>query len=450
MKAFRSVRLRTTLGAVLVVAVALGLASIALVLVVRDSLEDAARGAAEQRAEELADQFEAGGAVSAPTGDDDRDDEDDDEDDEPEDLVWQVIDEGGDVVQASQPLATSLPRDDGARVDLPGGEASYVVAVADADAADGEVDVVVAASLGDVEETTTALVAPLAIGAPLLLLVVAGTTWLVVGRALRPVDRIRREVDQISGASLERRVPEPGSGDEIHRLAATMNRMLGRLQGSHQRQQEFVSDASHELRSPLASIRQAAEVTKAHPAALPGDELADVVLDEATRMQDLVTQLLLLARAGEGGLGRTEDVDLDDLALTAARRAQRRGADVVTTGVGAARVRGDLTALSQLVTNLVDNATRHARSRVVLEVVDTGTGARLVVEDDGAGVPADQRARIFERFVRLDDARARDDGGSGLGLAIVRAVAQAHGGTARVEDRAGGGARFVVDLPAGT
>ena len=137
---------------------------------------------------------------------------------------------------------------------------------------------------------------------PLVLLVVGGTTWMVATRALAPVERIRREVEQITSDRLDRRVPEPGSRDEIHRLALTMNQMLGRLEDSHDRQQQFVADASHELRSPLASIRQTAEVARAHPGALPEGELADAVLEESARMQRLVEQLLLLTRADEGAV----------------------------------------------------------------------------------------------------------------------------------------------------
>lgn len=463
MRAPASVRVRTTIAATLVVGLSLTVAAIGLVLAVRATLYDAAQTSAEQRAEELADDIDAAGTVDGAVSrverpdaddvDDEAEDGDDPDDADPDEVVWQVIDAGGQVLAASQQLGVALPREDG-RIELPGGDAPYILGVADADIAtdageDAEVSVVVATSLEDVHETTTALIAPLALGVPLLLLVVAGTTWAVVGRALRPVDRIRREVDEITGARLDRRVSEPSSRDELHRLAVTMNRMLGRLQDSQQRQQQFVSDASHELRSPLASLRQAAEVTRAHPAALPEGELAEVVLEEAVRMQGLVGQLLLLARAGEGALHQREEVDLDDVVLAATRRYRgAAGPDVDTSAVSAARVHGDAAALTQVVTNLTDNAVRHALNKVVVGLTQHSGRARLTVEDDGAGVPAAERERIFDRFVRLDEARARDGGGSGLGLSIVRAVVEAHQGTVHVEGSAAGGARFVVDLPA--
>jgi signal transduction histidine kinase len=281
----------------------------------------------------------------------------------------------------------------------------------------------------------------------------------VASRALAPVERIRREVEQITGHRLDRRVPEPESRDEIHRLARTMNQMLGRLEDSRTRQQQFVADASHELRSPLASIRQTAEVARAHPDALPEGELAEAVLEESARMQRLVEQLLLLTGADEGAVARAHhDVDLDDLALAEARRIGRSGAGgsgagrsglaVETSGVGAGRVRGDRTALAQVVRNLADNAARHADRTVTFGVHESRDGVDLVVEDDGPGIPDDQRERVFERFARLDEARARDAGGSGLGLAIVREIVAAHGGTVTVSSSALGGARFVVRLPA--
>ena len=221
---------------------------------------------------------------------------------------------------------------------MPGGDHRYVVVTEDA----GEYDVSVAVSLEEVDDSTSALLPPLLFGVPLLLLLVGGTTWMVATRALAPVERIRREVEQITGDRLERRVPEPPSRDEIHRLATTMNRMLGRLEAARDRQRQFVGDASHELRSPLASIRQTAEVAKAHPGALPEGELAEAVLEEGARMQRLVEQLLLLTRADEGAVASApRDVDLDDLALDEARRARATACRWTPSGVQGGRVRGD-------------------------------------------------------------------------------------------------------------
>ncbi len=435
-----SVRTRTTLAALVVVVVALLVAAVALVLTVRSSLHGAAESTAEQQAGAIAAQVDGGGLPAAGEPDDDE------PDDEPDDVVWQVTDADGRVLAASASLnGDALPVRDGERARLPGGEHAYLVVTEET--AEGG-DVAVAVSLEDVDETTAALALPLLLGLPLLALVVGTTTWLVVGRALRPVERIRTEVERISGSSLERRVPEPATRDEVGRLARTMNAMLARLQDARDRQEQFVGDASHELRSPLASLRQAAEVARAHPGALPEGELAETVLEESVRMQVLVDQLLALTRAGEGRERAPRgDVDLDDLALAEVRRVARPGLVTDTTGVGAGRVHGDPVALGQVVRNLVDNAARHAVSRVAVTVTQSGAAVVLVVDDDGPGVPPSDRERIFERFVRLDEARARDAGGSGLGLAIVREVVAGHGGTVVVESSALGGARFVVRLP---
>jgi signal transduction histidine kinase len=443
------VRVRTTAAAVLVVAAALLVGAVALVALVRESLRDGLETTAEQRASALADQI---GSSGLPDARDDDGDDDGSDDDDPDELVWQVTDDDGVVVRSSQRLREPLPLDDAEDVRLAGAEHRYLVVTDDADAGgtDGrEYDISVAVSLEEVDDSTAALTTPLVVGLPLVLLLVGGTTWAVATRALAPVERIRREAEQITVDRLDRRVPEPRSRDEVARLAQTVNRMLGRLEASRDRQRQFVADASHELRSPLASIRQTAEVARAHPGALPEGELAEAVLEESARMQRLVEQLLLLTRADEGVVTRTvRDVDLDDVALVEAARVVRSGLHVDTAGVGPARVRGDTTSLAQVVRNLVDNAARHADAVVAVGVRVTGDAVELVVEDDGPGIAEEHRDRVFERFVRLDDARARDAGGSGLGLAIVREIVAAHGGTVTVDGSQRGGARFVVRLPA--
>ena len=426
----------------LVVAVVLLVGAIALVALVRGSLRDGLETTAEQRASALAEQIETSGLPEAGSADDE-------DPDEVDDLVWQVTDAEGTVVSASQPLSQPLPTDDADEVRLPGADHPYLVVTEDARTGGEEYVVSVAVSLEDVEESTAALVLPLVIGLPLVLLLVGGTTWMVATRALAPVERIRREVEQITGDRLDRRVPEPPSRDEIHRLARTMNQMLGRLQDSRDRQQQFVSDASHELRSPLASIRQTAEVARAHPGALPEGELADAVLEESARIQRLVEQLLLLTRADEGAITRGAP-------RCRSRRPGPRGGSAGPPVRARRRpVRGRAgpapwrpAALAQVVQNLVDNAARHADAAMAIAVREVDGGVELVVEDDGPGIPEEDRQRVFDRFVRLDEARARDAGGSGLGLAIVQKIVTAHGGTVAVSSSGLGGARFVVRLPA--
>jgi signal transduction histidine kinase len=309
---------------------------------------------------------------------------------------------------------------------------------------------VAARSLASVDGTIGTVVSLLAVALPILLIVLGLTIWFVVGRALRPVDRMRQQVDEVTASSLDRRVADPGTNDEVGRLAHTMNRMLQRLDDSRRSQNRFISDASHELKSPLASLRQYAEVARAHPDRISPDELSTAVLDEGGRLESLVQGMLVLARADERSLARPATlVDLDDIVFAEARRLRESTSLTLdSSGVAAAQLRGDAGLLAQLVRNLVDNAVRHATSTVALAVhADEPDGTVvLAVEDDGQGVPEADRRRVFERFVRLDEARARDGGGSGLGLAIVREIAAAHGGGVSVEEGARGGARFVVTL----
>ncbi|GAA4958971.1 sensor histidine kinase [Actinoplanes utahensis] len=426
-----SVRWRTTIAALIVMTIALTGGAIALVLLTRSTMRAGIEAAAEAQAESIAQQLGSvpgGGPVFIPGGGDD--------------LIWQISGDDGEV-SSSDPDLRAAPLRDTARTRLPGSDDPYVVVTEKA----GRHTVAVAASLEEVDDATEALITPLLTGVPVVLILIGGIVWLVVTRALAPVERIRREVEEITGERLDRRVPEPPSRDEIHRLAHTMNRMLARLQDSRDRQQRFVADASHELRSPLAGIRQAAEVARSHPGALPEGELAEAVLEESGRMERLVGQLLLLTRTGGAETHPAHDVDLDDLALAEAKRLRRAGLTVDTTGVGPGRVRGDRTALAQVVRNLADNAARHARHTMAIAVRPSGGAVELTVDDDGDGVPEDQRERVFERFVRLDEARARDAGGSGLGLAIVKEIVVAHGGAVSVAVSPWGGARFLVRLP---
>ena len=354
---------------------------------------------------------------------------------------------------APQPTTTPVLIDDTTTATVTDSDGASFVAVARSatEAGSGrELWVVSGRSLATVDGTMSTVGGLLAAAVPLLLIVLAVTIWFVVGRALRPVDRLRQQVDEVTASSLDRRVADPGTDDEVGRLAHTMNRMLQRLDDSRRSQNRFISDASHELKSPLASLRQYAEVARAHPDRISPDELSAAVLDEGARLEGLVQGMLVLAKADERMLTRPATlVDLDDIVFTEARRLRGSTSVTVDSGaVGAAQLHGDATLLSQLVRNLVDNAARHATTTVALAVrADDQDGTvTLVVEDDGAGVPEADRERVFERFVRLDEARARDGGGSGLGLAIVREIAAAHGGTVAVEEGAAGGARFVVTL----
>ncbi|MCP2367286.1 signal transduction histidine kinase [Agromyces flavus] len=429
---------RITLVAASVVALALLLGAVVFWLTLRSSLLEGVRAAAEQDAAALASQVEAGGTESlGDLGelDDDR--------------IVLIVGGDGTVVGASDDaprVAAESADGTSIRVD----DETYLIAREDADDDAGDLAVIVGRSTEPAEDTLATVARLLAISVPLLVALVALTTWIVVGRSLAPVERMRRQVDAVTATTLADRIDEPRSDDEIARLARTLNGMLARLEASQATQRRFISDASHELKSPLATLRQYAEVARAHPDRIGDAELGEVVLEEGGRLERLVQGMLVLARADEGML-RPEpaDVDLDDLLLEEARRVRGTGIAVDTSGVRAARVRGDSGLLAQLVRNLVDNAARHARTGIALAVSPDGHRGPVVltVDDDGAGIPPAERARVFDRFVRLDDARARDTGGSGLGLAIAREIARAHGGSVAVEDAPSGGARLRVELP---
>jgi signal transduction histidine kinase len=365
-----------------------------------------------------------------------------------EDDVIQLVGADGTVVAASAnvagqpPMVWPSPGEDPVEITGPvGGEPLVVVA----HEVDGQL-LLVARTIDIRNDTLNYATWLLAIGLPALIAVVAVLTWVLVGRALRPVEAIRREVDEISATALDRRLPEPGGRDEIARLAGTMNRMLDRLERAHLRQRRFAADASHELRSPVATIRQHAEVALAHPELTGVTALARDVLAEDLRVQHLVEDLLLLSRVDEHSLRlRRSPVDLDDLVFAEAARLRAAQA----RGVSAGRVLGNAGALRRVLRNLGENAARHARSRIAFTLADTGSEVVLTVDDDGPGIPAAERARVLERFIRLDDARDRDSGGSGLGLAIVAELVTAHGGTLRIEDAPGGGARLRLTFPPG-
>jgi len=298
---------------------------------------------------------------------------------------------------------------------------------------------------GQVNETFTRL---LAIGLPGLLMLACVTIWLVVGRALRPVERIRRVADAITLADLSRRVPEPGTDDEIGHLARTMNEMLARLEDSAARQRRFVADASHELRIPLTAIRTSLEVGLSRPAAAPWPDIARRAVRQSQRLEQLTAQLLLLAKSDAGQLGgRSQPVDLHALLTELSTAVAATGISIDTDVPRGTATTGNADELSRLFRNLVDNAVRHARHRVLITAAPAG--GRIVVEviDDGPGIPSSERERVFGRFVRLDPSRAHASGSAGLGLAIARDIATAHGATVVLTDGEDGGTRAVVTLP---
>ena len=449
----RTVRVRTTAAATLVVALTLALASCALVVLQERQLVAAVVDAADQHGREVAARVSSGGVAAAGL-------------DGPgaarsDQALVQVVGADGTVLAASpeagdEAALTGARLRAGATRSEPRGRLEadgepYVVLARGVATPDGAVVTVIAArSLDTVERSTAIAVTLVAVGYPLVLVVVAGASWWLTGRALAPVTAIRRRVAEVSASDLAARVPVPPSGDEVAALAATMNAMLARLEASAQAQQRFVADASHELRSPLSTVRAAAELSSAHPDAFPWDEAAATVLTETGRLERLVGDLLLLARSDEHGLVmRPGDVDLDDVVAAEVERLRRVGAHRVHVRLAPVRVHGDAAHLARAVRNLAENADAHAREGVWLSLGSVDGEAVVEVGDDGPGIPEAERERVFERFVRLEASRERASGGSGLGLAIVRQIAAAHGGRVSAGGRAGGGTTMTLRIPAG-
>lgn len=283
-------------------------------------------------------------------------------------------------------------------------------------------------------------------GLPAAVLFVAAVAWWAAGRALRPVERMRAELARITAADMTSRVPQPRTGDEIARLAATMNETLGRLADAAERQRRFVADAAHELRSPLAGLRNTAEVAATH-----GGTVDPEVLRTGTeRLQRLTDDLLLLARLERTAPARGKPVDMAAIAeeLVGERRYRVPPDErfVVVAGEPALVV-GREEELARMLRNLLDNASRYARDRIDVTVGQPEPGlVRVEVRDDGPGIARADRERVFERFARVDEARDRRHGGAGLGLAIARDIAVRHGGRLYAAD-ATSGARLVAELP---
>lgn len=443
---WRSVRWRITLVATALVGITLAVAAFVLVTAVERQLTDRAREDASSALDTTAGELESGQSVEQVTGF------------LPGGPYLQVFGpDGRQIMPAGREGAQLFALDaDHRLVPVRGLAASrYAVVTRTVVKPEGSYTVVAASPLEEVRRSVQTLASSLWIGIPLLVLLVGVVTWWLVGRALRPVERMRREVEEISHTTLHQRIDEPATGDEVARLAHTMNDMLDRLDAAQQRQQRFVSDASHELRSPLATIRTTVEVASLHPDRANWPGVATTVLGESERLDELVADLLALAQLDETGAGsrstrRVEPVDLDDLVLTDVARLRSIGQVVRAEGVSAARVEGDPGQLARLVRNLLDNASRHAASVVIVTLSEDGGQAVLRVDDDGPGIAPADRERVFERFGRGDEGRARLHGGAGLGLSLVNAIAVAHGGTVTASDAPAGGARLEVRLPLAT
>ena len=440
--------MRSALAAAAVVACAVVLAGIGMGLATRATLTGNLDAAATERAGQVAAALQTGDtaqlAETLRPGAGDR-------------TVMQVLDPSGRVLDASADIsgraalspARPAPGQTVTEQRLVSStdEDKFRIIASGTQTPDGPRVVVVGQSLRPVNESTEVIARSFLVGVPVLALVVGLATYFFVGKSLHPVEAIRRRVATITASDLRTRVPVPAARDEVAALAETMNAMLDRLQGAAETQRQFVADASHELRSPLATLQVGLDLLAA---AEPGHgPQVRRMQGETARLSRIISDLLLLARADEHGLSmRHDDVDLDDLAYLARDRLHAEHPDLrIQSHIRPARVCGDVDQLERAIRNLCDNAARHADHEVSLTVNADARGAELRVDDDGPGIDVADRELVFDRFVRLDGSRTRSDGGSGLGLAITREIVQSHGGRVTVETSASGGASLHVWLP---
>ena len=443
----RSLRARVTLastaGLALALAAAALLLSIALGLALTRSLDNSARqGAAEVAA--LANANRLPDPVLAPGT-----------------VTVQVLDAHGRIVDVSPdadrlvplltPAQATANARDGRTVFLNGRPFGLpdLVRVAAVPTRDGGT-VIAAVAYGQVGDSLALLARVLVIGTPLLLILLAGAIWVIVGSTLRPIAELSRGAREVTRTGRPHALAVPAAQDEVRGLAITLNDMLSRLGAAQERQRGLVSDTAHELRSPIASIRAQLEVALDHPDSQDWRQTATDVLADTLRLARLAEDLLALARLDERGRPRqARELDLAALAAGEVARYTDARVPVLLTEGQPGPVTGDPDGLRRMLGNLIDNAVRYGRSRVGVTVTRDGRNVRLVVADDGPGIPGADRERVFGRFTRLDAGRSRDGadgGGAGLGLAIVRATAEAHGGSVCLED-AEPGLRAVVLLP---
>lgn len=441
---------RSAFVVAIVVFVALGVAGAGLAASLYRTMLSGIDSAAASRVAEIAAEVRASG----PAGVEDRLFETDERI-----VAVQVVTKSGVVVRGSEsapdtPLIPVSGLGEGPLIGMPEDTSPFGQIRFSAQSVDGpggyHYTVLVGEGSAAITSTVEAVILALALSAPVVVAVSATATYLLVRRSLKSVDEIRTRVADITTSDLTERVPVPERNDEISALALTMNEMLARIEAGHAAQQRFVGDASHELRSPLTTILSALEVASAHPSLLNTELAAGTLIPEAQRMKALIDDLLLLARADERKLrGGMDDVDVDDLVAEEVDRIRRESDIEVVADLQPARLVGDPAALSRVLRNLLNNAARHAVSRIDVAVGWDGGDVVVTVADDGPGIAAADRDRVFDRFVRLDADRSRSAGGTGLGLAIVREIVAAHGGSVTVEDgRNGRGSLLRVQLPA--
>ncbi|MFT3663361.1 MAG: ATP-binding protein [Gordonia sp. (in: high G+C Gram-positive bacteria)] len=426
----RTVRVQLTLVSSLLVAVALAIAGVSMAVALNHLLTNAADSAGTARAEHIAATLAKGGLKSVtgtmlmPAGDVD---------------VVQIVDADSEVLRAS-----AIEHDEPLAPPVPPGELDHVnvsddrfddhyrsTVIGTSTPRDGDLTVLVAFSARPIDQTVIIVVVLCCLIFPFVVIAMGWLTYHFAGRALQSVEDIRAHAAEITGGDLSRRLPVPEADDEIAALATTMNEMLTRLENARLQQSRFVNDASHELNSPLTSILGIVEFAASSDSGIDAATVSSLLLPESLQLKRLISDLLFLARADEHGVPKNDvAIDLDDIIGSEVTRLRQTSGLRVGADIVAARVVGDHAQLTRAFRNLGDNAMTHAESAIALtmSVDDHAREVTVLVIDDGPGIPCEDRERVFERFVRLDDARVRRAGGSGLGLAIVAEIAQAHHG----------------------
>lgn len=438
-------RRQATVAAVAALAIVLTLAGVVLLVVLRASLLENARELAIQRRDSIVERL----------------DEDDNIDISGTDTqITQILRADGTVVAVSDDAFTEPLYEDRP---LAAGETylsghpgllsimdfdDYLVAAAGVELSQGNVTVVVAVPTSIQRDAISTVGWFLLGGVPVLVALAGGMIWILVGRSLRPVERIRATVASITRQNLNERVEVPATRDEIEHLAVTMNEMLGRLESADQAQRRFVTNASHELRSPLATLTTGLEIAAADPTGDTWRETTGILQTQTRRMSYLVEDLLTLAKLDDAGLRFTmSDVDLDDVLNEEVTRLRSISSHMINARLIPVRVTGDANRLAQVFRNVLNNADRHAGTRIDINLALDDNAATITIDNDGDTIAEDQREKVFDRFVRLDASRTRESGGSGLGLAISREILRAHGGTITAAQTPEGRTRFRITMP---
>lgn len=442
----KSLRARVTIAAVAIVGLVLAIAAVLLFTVQRSQLIQNIDTSLDREAAEVVAALNANPEATMGERGDDR--------------IVQIVDGDNNIIVAASadqlrttqiidPSTIELDEDGLAFATLSGlpiEDDQYRLLVRRMEVRGTDALVVVGENTDDLNDNLRTLAISIAVMVPIASALLGAVAWITVGRTLSPVSSIQRQVAAITGDRVRERVPVPSTEDEVADLAATMNEMLDRIDHAQERQQSFVEDASHELRSPLTRLRTSLEVDLAS-SDRDLNQTGHELIEDLDDLQAIVNDLLFLARTGQQPTADHRPVDFDAVIDRVVHQlGQHADINIDTTGVDPIELMGHEAHLARLVTNLVSNALRHADANVWISAKEQADTVTVDIEDDGPGIALQDRSRIFERFTRLDESRTMKTGGSGLGLAIAIQIAEAHNGTIAVTVARTGGAKFTIVL----